>query len=928
MTNLATQLAQIQLMGAGVYQLVDDTNTNLPPVASNARLRLIVINVKRGPFNNLVYFQQRDTQGLKNVFGDIVNKDERQGNFSIRTCLQALENGPILVINLRKFDQDTDLTQFRALTTMLTSNLADQNSAAPLDIAFSKLFSTDRLWAPKPDALLQTIGTNFLSVANIGSKNLSVFIRKSQNQGYRQKISTYYQNQNRPVPEYLNPNELMVESMVEVFVFNTDFSDATKNMASETYGQFFDANGLMQNYVTNTGTFDALQLLTTVTEAGFVQRFEGSLIPASLDANKNPFYIEDIVNSSALITGLLLKVDDIKFEDYSDFEPVLDEDELPVYANNASKRIYPIDLTGQDLFSIGANGAVDETKLTPTIKTLSYNGYTLVKGEISVVGEDENTNYDTAQYGISDVLKVPVYFDTPVLSNDQSTIIIPDVFGVNIGDKYIGTSGNLVSVFDIKQHGSRQVIVGLGTPGVALQASGVEFPKNPQGLYIYPVGGAKAGELVTFGANGLPLDATTNNEIPVPTLSESQFAVLFAKYGKVINYLKVKFDGFLENGYALPASNVELDIMDVAGDVLTIKQTRAFFLRSATNKASLTAFKLKPYKVRPNQFTNGTNENQKDVLSVLATPGIVAGLKASQASEVLKFRYIVDAFKTYIEPNAKSELAVVANATGSRAIANMPFMGDFSASTNPYFKDTPISDFDTRYIPLGGNRNIPSNNTFSLPKDYASDIWFFGPGLKANYFGKTVVVPPAGAVSKAFINKFVAGNAYDTVANESGLFSVSDVSDVEYPITKEEAGALERFGYNPIINDPRLGLKIYGDYTAKNDVQSDLSKIHISELVLTIQNEFEAILRPMPFKANNAANRLQLKTAADVIMQRIQDNGGVVWFLNICDENNNTQDLINRDMGIIETHIQATRNGEKWVHVLTLHDGLPSFAVQ
>lgn len=62
-------------------------------------------------------------------------------------------------------------------------------------------------------------------------------------------------------------------------------------------------------------------------------------------------------------------------------------------------------------------------------------------------------------------------------------------------------------------------------------------------------------------------------------------------------------------------------------------------------------------------------------------------------------------------------------------------------------------------------------------------------------------------------------------------------------------------------------------------------------------------------------------------MQRIRDNGGVVWYLNICDESNNTQDIINRDLGIIETHIQATRNGEKWVHILTLHNNLPSFEI-
>ncbi|AFF28088.1 gp90 [Sphingomonas phage PAU] len=926
MTNLATQLAQIQLMGAGVYQLVDDTNTQLPPIASNARLRFIPINMKRGPINSIVYFEQRDFQGFKDVFGDITRKDERQGNFSVRTCLQALENGPIVVMNLRKFEADTDKTEFQGLTTMLTTQLVDQNDSKANEIEFSKMFTTDRLWTPKPEALLNVTDSNLFMIANIGSKNLSVFARRSQNAGYRQTIANYYSNQNRPVPEYLNPQDLMIDTMVEIFVFNTDFSDPVKNQASETYGQFFDANGLVQEYVTNTGNFDALQLLTTITEAGFVQRFEGSLIPGSLDANKNPFYIEELVNASALVTGLMLKVNDIAYENYSDFEPEFDANDEPVYENNASKRPYPIDLVGQNLFDIDGTGSVDETKLTPTIKTLSYDGYTLTKGEIKR-NTGQELSYDLSEFN-SDVLKVPVYTDATVFTADQSTLILPDMIPVNIGDKYIAVNGNLCTVFDIKNYGSVKTLKGLGTPGLAIQADGTEFPKNPQGLYIYPAGSSKAGDLVTFGTNGLPEDADTSDEIPVPTLTEAQFETLYTKYGALINFLKVRFDGFVENGYNTPATETIEVVKSDDNTEVELKESRAFLLRSATNKASLKSFKLKPYKARPSQFTNGTNENQKDVLSVLGIPGIVAGLKAIQESGVMKFRYIVDAFKTYIEPNAKSELATLAHQTNSRAIANMPFMKDFSDSKNPYFRNTPQSDLDLSFIPKGGNRNIASNNTFSLPKDYADKIWFFGPGLKANHYGTTVIVPPAGAVSKAFVNKFIAGQPYDTVANTTGLFAVDSVADVEYPLTKEETGPLEKFGYNPIVNDSRLGLKIYGDFTAKNDVITDLSKIHISELVLTIQEEFEAILRSYPFKANNLGNRLKLKTEADRIMQRIQDNGGVVWYLNICDESNNTQDIINRDLGIIETHIQATKNGEKWVHVLTLHNNLPSFEIR
>lgn len=924
MTNLQVQLQQIELMGAGVYQLIDSTNTQLPPIVSSSRLRMIPINVKNGPINSLVYFNQRDYQGLKNTFGDITRKDERQGNFSIRTCLQALENGPIAVINLRNFEADVDKSNYQALSTMLTNDQSEWNQASPKEVQYTSLFSIDRLWSPRPDSLLENADSGLFNIANIGTKSISVFIRKSQNQGYRQTINKYYENLNRPVPEYVNGEDLMVNTIVEVFVFNTDFSDMAKNQSNENYGHFFDEKGLVQTYITSTGKFDSLQLLTSITESGFVQKFEGSLIAGSVDVSKNPFYIEEIVNASALVTGLMLKVNDIKYENYADFEPLFDDDDLPVYENNASKQPYPIDLIGEGLFDIDGTGAVDESKLTPTINTLSYINHTLTKGEIKRIGEGSNIDYDLTDFN-KNVLKVPIYGKS--FKNDEYTAIIPDSVQVNMGDTYISVTGNLISIIGIENYATKRVIKGLGTVGLALQADGTEFPKNPQGLYIYPIGSTKEGELVSFGTNGLPKDADTDVEIPLPTLTTQQFEDLFIKYGQTINFLKVKFNGLLENGYSITPT-LDITVTDIKGDEIELKESRAFLIKNVTSSASIVPLKLKPYKVRPNQFTNGTNENQKNILSVLGNPGIVAGLQAVQSSGVMKFRYIIDAFKTYIEPNAKSELANIANSTNSRAIANMPFMRDFSESKNPYFRSTPQSPLDVSYIPMGGNKNIPSNNTFSLPSDYADKIWFFGPALVGNHYGTSVLAPPAGAVSKAFMNKFISGQPFDTVANTTGTFAVDAVGDIEYPLSDEERGILKTFGYNAIVNDTRMGLKIMGDYTAKNDVQSDLSKIHISELILHIQEEFESILRPMPFKNNTPENRLMLKTAADKKMQVIRDNGGVVWYLNVCDSSNNTQDIINRDLGIIETHIQATRNGEIWVLVLTLHNGMPSFEIR
>ena len=49
-------------------------------------------------------------------------------------------------------------------------------------------------------------------------------------------------------------------------------------------------------------------------------------------------------------------------------------------------------------------------------------------------------------------------------------------------------------------------------------------------------------------------------------------------------------------------------------------------------------------------------------------------------------------------------------------------------------------------------------------------------------------------------------------------------------------------------------------------------------------------------------------------MNQILDNGGVLYFENICSAANNTTEIIENDMGILDTIIVAGRGAEKWVH--------------
>ena len=162
---------------------------------------------------------------------------------------------------------------------------------------------------------------------------------------------------------------------------------------------------------------------------------------------------------------------------------------------------------------------------------------------------------------------------------------------------------------------------------------------------------------------------------------------------------------------------------------------------------------------------------------------------------------------------------------------------------------------------------------------------------------------------------------YTICANETGILSVNGMVSTENECTDDERDYLERMGYHPIITQENIGVTIYGNQTASQRVLSDLSKIHVSELILTIQEEMRKMLKNYVFKYNNYQTRLEIYTKAEEIMKQIYSNGGVYWYQNVIDTTNNTLEVINNSMGILDTQIVATKGGEKWVHRTYLETG-------
>lgn len=376
-----------------------------------------------------------------------------------------------------------------------------------------------------------------------------------------------------------------------------------------------------------------------------------------------------------------------------------------------------------------------------------------------------------------------------------------------------------------------------------------------------------------------------------------------------------------------PTSNIK-DLVDSTNAI-----TKQLPISDNTISRSLRFIPLKGLKItgrhRPGYDENGNIDIEggiEKVYSMIEDEGILRGLCNPEMAD---FRYIVDSMSYGVrsELGGKVHLARAAKAKGKcLAILNMPSVRQFTNSQNPYFCDTYVNGsqikpaFNTKYIPQGGNAELYATNVFSLPSEDNGSKFSaaFFPHLKYSYNNKTILVPPAADVANTLVNKFTSGDPYMICANLNGILNNPSITGVEYIADQTDRDYLEPFGVNTIItrND---NVMIYANQTCYQTVKSDLNKLHIRENLNTIEIAVDNALQDFVFEYNNAATRAAIVSKITPYFNNMLISGAIESYNIVCDETNNTADIIEEDILIVDTEVQFTHGAEKIVHRITVN---------
>lgn len=320
------------------------------------------------------------------------------------------------------------------------------------------------------------------------------------------------------------------------------------------------------------------------------------------------------------------------------------------------------------------------------------------------------------------------------------------------------------------------------------------------------------------------------------------------------------------------------------------------------------------YSIRDVHLPNSTEKRMNEIYDVMYNSGIKQGLTDKEA---IDFRYIVDVFPHGIEPESKARLSNIAkDRQFAFAILNTPFFEEFRDSTEPLFKFDSQGRVQTRYIADGGNRRLNPSFLYSLPSidQGANYCAFYAPGLLIRQGRKNIKMPPAAHVSNLYIDKHNNGLPYEIVAGpDNGVLSGINLAGLEYEFDDEELKPVENFGWNVILRKSGRGLVINANNTAQQDVQSALSAAHVRELLIHIERNVDDILSSFRWRFNTPDNRLRIKTQVDDFLAGIVSDGGLNDFRTVMDSSNNTSEVIDARIGVIDIGVEPIRGLGKLV---------------
>ena len=112
---------------------------------------------------------------------------------------------------------------------------------------------------------------------------------------------------------------------------------------------------------------------------------------------------------------------------------------------------------------------------------------------------------------------------------------------------------------------------------------------------------------------------------------------------------------------------------------------------------------------------------------------------------------------------------------------------------------------------------------------------------------------------------------------------------------------------NPVISRAGDGVILFGDKTAMA-VESAFDRINVRRLFITLEVAIENAAKSVLFELNDAGTRQNFVNIVEPFLRDVQAKRGIQDFLLVCDDTNNTPDVIDRNEFLADIFIKPARS--------------------
>ncbi len=318
---------------------------------------------------------------------------------------------------------------------------------------------------------------------------------------------------------------------------------------------------------------------------------------------------------------------------------------------------------------------------------------------------------------------------------------------------------------------------------------------------------------------------------------------------------------------------------------------------------------LIPFTIHADSIPNGTETRLSSILDVIGkTTNLTKGLVNKNK---ISWRYLVDSFGLGLASGSKQQYADLCGLKlNCLGFINAPSVKDFKNSVNPSF----INDdrtLNTAYLKAGGDETQNPSFLYSFAEGIGrSTVGYFFPYVKIDDNGVPKNVPPASFVATTYMKKHLSSSASIvpwTIAAGISNGRVAGIGSVEMDFSDEDLENLYSMNLNPIVKKRNAGYCINSESTAQVFPYSSLSVIHSREVLIELENSLYDMLLRYQWRFNTSEIRGEIKFRADKICKDLQDRSALYNFRNVIDETNNTNYIIDLQMGVLDTYIEIIK---------------------